>query len=219
MVKQNIQLTVDTIIFSIVNEKLHVVLIQRAQEPFKDARAIPGWFVHNDETLEQAAHRELAEETNVKNAYLEQLFTFSDVDRDPRGRVVTCAYMALMPSKALDLKSWTDAKDVKLFPVDKLPQLAFDHKMMLQYAIQRLRYKLEYTNVSQFLLPSTFTLTDLQKVYQIVFDKPFDTRNFRKKIDKLDIIHETGETIIRGAHRPAMLYKFKDKKVKIIDII
>jgi len=219
MVKQHILLAVDNIIFTIVKDKLHVVLIQRAAEPFINAWAIPGGFVHDEETVDEAAYRELAEETNVKNVYLEQLYTFGELNRDPRGRVVSCAYIALIAHKALDLKSGSDAKEVQIFPVDKLPALAFDHKTILSYAIQRLRYKLEYTNVAQYLLPPTFTLTDLQQVYNVVFNKEFDTRNFRKKIDKLDIIKETGETIIRGAHRPAMLYRFKDKKVKIVDII
>jgi 8-oxo-dGTP diphosphatase len=219
MAKQHILLTVDNIIFTILKEKLQVVLIQRAVEPFKDKRAIPGGFVLDTETLDQAAYRELAEETNVKNVYLEQLYTFSGIKRDPRGRVVSCAYMALANFKTLDLKSGSDAKQVKLCPVDTLPGLAFDHKEIIQYALKRLKYKLEYTNVAQFLLPAEFTLSDLQQVYTVVFDQEFDTRNFRKKIEKLDIIKETGQTIIRGAHRPAMLYKFKERQVKVVEIL
>ncbi len=220
MAKQHILLTVDNIIFTIYKEKLQVVLIQRAVEPFKDKWAIPGWFVLDTETLDQAAYRELAEETNVKNVYLEQLYTFSGIKRDPRGRVVSCAYMALANFKTLDLKSGSDAKQVKLCPVDGLPAaLAFDHKEIIQYALKRLKYKLEYTNVAQFLLPPAFTLSDLQQVYTVVFDQEFDTRNFRKKIEKLDIIKETGDTIIRGAHRPAMLYKFNEKHVRVVEIL
>lgn len=219
MIPQHILIAVDGIVFTIVQQKLHVLLIQRAIEPFKDKRALPGGFVLDSEDLEQAAYRELEEETNVSNAYLEQLYTFSAVDRDPRGRVIATAYMALLPYEQFDIKSGSDAKNVQLFPVDALPELWFDHKEVIGYAIQRLQRKLEYTNVAQYLLPKTFTLTDLQEVYQIVFWKEFDTRNFRKKLDKLDIVEETGEKVIRGAHRPAMLYRFKEHALKIVEIL
>lgn len=219
MIKQDILLTVDNIVFSISRDKLHILLIQRAIEPFKDDWAIPGWFVRDNETLDQAAYRELAEETNVTNAYLEQLYTFSDIDRDPRWRVVSCAYMALLREDRLCIKSWSDAKEAKLFPVDGLPKLAFDHKKILDYALQRLKYKLESTNISQYLLPPTFTLTELQKVYEIVLGTSIDVRNFRKKIDKLCIVKETGEKVIRWAHRPAMLYEFVTKKLIEVNIL
>lgn len=209
----------DGIVFTIMQQKLHILLIQRAIEPFKEMRALPWWFVLENETLDQAAYRELEEETHVSNAYLEQLYTFSAVDRDPRGRVISTAYMALLPYQQFDVKSWSDAKNVQLFPVDALPPLAFDHQEVITYALQRLQRKLEYTNVAQYLLPKTFTLTDLQEVYQIVFGKEFDTRNFRKKLDKLDIVEETWERVIRGEHRPAMLYRFKEKNLTIVEIL
>lgn len=218
-IRQNIAIAVDTIVFTIVKEQLCVLLIQRGIEPFAEHRAIPGGFVHDDETLDEAAYRELAEETSVANIYLEQLYTFSDVDRDPRGRIISCTYMALVNVKNLLIASWSDAKNVKLFAVKKMPKLAFDHKKILSYALQRLRYKLEYTNAAQHLLSKTFTLSDLQGVYQIVFDQEFDTRNFRKKIEKLGIVKETGERVVRGAHRPAMLYEFVNKKVEIVQIM
>ncbi len=219
MSKQAILLTVDTIIFSISTNKLHILLIKRAMEPCKDARAIPGGFVENTETLDQAAYRELAEETGVKNAYLEQLYTFSDVDRDPRWRVVSCAYMALVREDRLSIKSGSDAKDAKLFAIDALPELAFDHKKILNHALQRLKYKLESTNIAQYLLPSRFTLTELQNVYEIVLEQSIDVRNFRKKIDKIGIVRETGEKVIRWAHRPAMLYEFVTKKLIEVKIL
>lgn len=219
MIDQHILIAVDGIVFTILKQKLHILLIQRAIEPFKDMRALPGWFVLDTENLDQAAYRELEEETNVSNAYLEQLYTFSSVDRDPRGRVIATAYMALLPYAQFDIKSWTDAKNAQLFPIDALPKLWFDHNEVISYAIKRLQRKLEYTNVAQYLLPKTFTLTDLQEVYQIVFGKEFDTRNFRKKLDKLDIVEETGERVIRGAHRPAMLYQFKNKNLTIVEIL
>lgn len=182
-------------------------------------RAIPGGFVLDDETLEQAAYRELEEETKVKNTYLEQLYTFSDVNRDPRGRVISCAYMALMRHEDINAKAESDAKEVKVFSMDSLPKLAFDHKKILSYALQRLRYKLEYTNVVQYLLPKQFTLSELQQVYEIVLDEELDVRNFRKKIDKLGIVKETGERVVRWAHRPAMLYEFTNKDTIIVDVL
>jgi len=219
MIKQDILLTVDNIVFSICKNKLHILLIKRAIEPFKNARAIPGWFVWDTETLDQAAYRELAEETNVKNAYLEQLYTFSDVDRDPRWRVVSCAYVALVREDRLSIKSGSDAKDAKLFALDALPELAFDHKKILHHALQRLKYKMESTNIAQYLLPPTFTLTELQNVYEIVLGQSIDVRNFRKKIDKIGIVKETGEKVIRWAHRPAMLYAFVTKKIIEVKIL
>jgi len=219
MIKQDILLTVDSIVFTIYKEKLSVLLIQRLIEPFKDMRAIPWGFVLDNETLEQAAYRELEEETKVKNTYLEQLYTFSDVDRDPRGRVISCAYMALMRHEDINAKAESDAKEVKVFSMDKLPKLWFDHKKILDYALQRLRYKLEYTNVVQYLLPKHFTLSELQQVYEIVLNEELDVRNFRKKIDKLGIVKETWERVVRGAHRPAMLYEFTTKKTVIVDVL
>lgn len=217
-IKQSILVTVDNVIFTIMNEKLQMLFIKRLVEPFKDYWAIPWWFVHEDETLETAAYRELEEETNVKNVYLEQLYTFWDPDRDPRWRVVTIAYMAIVARQNITIKAGSDAQEVKFFPVDKLPKLAFDHKEIAQYGIQRIRYKLGYTNAAQYFLPEKFTLSDLQKVYEIVYEKKFDTRNFRKKIDKLELVEETGEMQIWVKHRPAMLYKFKEKELEIAEI-
>jgi 8-oxo-dGTP diphosphatase len=193
MIKQNILITVDNVIFTIINDKLHILLIKRLVDPFKGSRAIPGGFVLDQENLEKAAYRELEEETNVKNVYLEQLYTFSDPKRDPRGRVISVAYMALVARENILVKAGSDAGEAKFFPVEKLPKLAFDHKKILSYAVKRLKRKLEYTNVAQYILPTKFTLSQLQNVYETVFEQKFDVRNFRKKIDKLGIIKDTGE--------------------------
>ncbi len=218
-IKQKILITVDAVVFTIIWEKLEVLLIKRLIEPFKDNRAIPWWFILEDETIETAAYRELEEETNIKNVYLEQLYTFGEPNRDPRWRVITVAYMALVARQNILIKAWSDAKEVKFFPIWKLPKLAFDHKKILTYAYQRLKYKLEYTNAAQFFLSEKFTLSDLQNIYEIVFEQKFDTRNFRKKIDKLWIIKETWQMQIWVKHRPAMLYEFIDKSIKIAEII
>jgi 8-oxo-dGTP diphosphatase len=192
-------------------------LVSRPIEPFKDLWTLPGWFVLESETLEEAAYRKLEEKTSVKNIYLEQLYTFSDVKRDPRWRVISTAYMAIVARENLLVKSWT--WDIKFFPVNALPKLWFDHKNVIEYAIKRLKRKLEYTNLAQYILPEKFTLTQLQNVYKIVMNQEFDVRNFRKKINKLWILEETWEKEIWNKYRPAKLFKFSNKDIEIIDII
>jgi 8-oxo-dGTP diphosphatase len=192
-------------------------LVSRPIEPFKDLWTLPGWFVLESETLEEAAYRKLEEKTSVKNIYLEQLYTFSDVKRDPRWRVISTAYMAIVARENLLVKSWT--WDIKFFPVNALPKLWFDHKNVIEYAIKRLKRKLEYTNLAQYILPEKFTLTQLQNVYKIVMNQDFDVRNFRKKINKLWILQETWEKEIWNKYRPAKLFKFSNKDIEIIDII
>ncbi|MFH1637093.1 MAG: NUDIX domain-containing protein [Candidatus Woesearchaeota archaeon] len=208
--------TVDVIIFTIMEDDLKVLLVKRKITPFRGKWAIPGGFVRTDESLEAAAKRELLEETNVKNIYLEQLYTFGSPKRDPRGRVITVAYFALVNPKDLDIRASTDASDVKWFSVYKLPELAFDHEQMLEYSLQRLRYKLEYSTVCFQLLPKCFTLTDLQKAYETIFNRELDKRNFRKKILSLGLINETGKITKGMAHRPAKLYSF-DRKHMLLD--
>lgn len=219
MIKQKILVTVDNVIFTLIQDQLHVLLIKRDIDPFKNQRSIPWWFVLDNEDCDTAAYRELEEKTNVKNVYLEQLYTFSDPRRDPRWRVITVAYMALVARENIFIKAWSYTSEVKFFPIASLPKMGFDHKKVIEYAIQRLKWKMEYTNLSQFILPAKFTLSELQKVYEIILNKKFDVRNFRKKIDSLHIIKETWEKEIWVQYRPAKLYKFVDKKVKIIEII
>ena len=217
MIKQNILVAVDDVIFTIINNKLQVLLIKRLLEPFKDYWAIPWWFVLEDETLEEAAYRELKEETNISDVYLEQLYTFGWPDRDPRWYVVAVSYLALTPREKVSLKAWSDAKEAKFFPVNKLPKLAFDHKDIVKLALERLKGKLTYSNIAKFLLPEKFTLTQLQKVYEIILERKLDTRNFRKKIEKLWIIEPTWEKEVWVSHRPALLYKFKSNKLIYLD--
>ncbi len=211
--------TVDVIVFSIQDDDLKVLLIKRKNWPFGGMWALPGGFVKFDESLEDAAPRELFEETSVKDIYLEQLYTFGNPKRDPRTRVITVAYFALINAQKVKVKAATDAEDARWFSVKKVPQLAFDHGTILEYALLRLRWKLEYTTVAYSLLPEKFTLTDLQRIYEVVFDKPFDKRNFRKKILSLEILKDTGESTEDVAHRPAQLYSFKKRKMEIIEIL
>ena len=203
--------TVDITIFTVRNDQLQVLLIKRALEPFQGEWALPGGFVEMDESLEQAAERELREETGVSGVYLEQLFSFGEPKRDPRERVITIAYYALMPSDTVELKAASDAEGVGWFGVDKLPELAFDHHDILDMALERLKAKLEYSTIALQLMPASFTLTELQHVYELIAREAIDKRNFRKRILAFDVIELTGEEKREGPHRPAKLYRVIDR--------
>ena len=210
--------TVDIVIFTIHNKKLKVLLVKRGLEPFKGMWAIPGGFVKMDESLEEAAKRELMEETGAKDIYLEQLYTFGDIHRDPRDRVITVAYMALTNSDKIKLTADTDVSDVKWFSIEEIPKLAFDHQKILDYALKRLRWKFEYTSVAFSLLPEKFTMSDIQGIYEIAFNKKFDKRNFNKKIRSLNIL--TKEATKKDvSYRPPKLYSLKKNIPIVIEII
>ncbi len=210
--------TVDIIIFTVMDKDLNVLLIKRAIDPFKGRWAIPGGFIKFNESLEEAAKRELFEETGVKDIYLEQLYTFGDPKRDPRTRVVTVSYFALINQNDAIIKASSDATEVKWFSIYNLPELAFDHKKIIEYALKRLRWKLEYTTVAFKLLTEKFTLTRLQDVYEIIFNRKLDKRNFRKKILELGLVKETKEIQKEVSHRPAKLYSF-NKNIGIGEIV
>lgn len=218
-IKQRIIVSVDNVIFTIINNKLQVLLVSRPIDPFKGLRSLPWGFVWDNETLEETAYKKLEEKTSVKNIYLEQLYTFSDIKRDPRWRIISTAYMSLISKENLALKSDKKQRESKFFPVFSLPKLWFDHKEIIEYATKRLEWKLEYTNIAQYILPEKFTFTQLQNVYEIVLNKKFDVRNFRKKINSLWIIKETGEKEVWNQYRPARLFKFINKKIEIVNII
>lgn len=205
--------TVDVVLFTIRAEGLCVLLIKRGQPPFPGIWALPGGFVRSGESVDEAALRELQEETAVHSIYLEQLYTFGDPGRDPRGRVITVAYYALVSSDKFQIHAKTDAVGVKWFPVKRLPALAFDHRKIVGYALERLRNKVNYTTVCFQLLAKQFTLTELQRVYEIILDQPMDKRNFRKKMLQLGILKDTGEMRREGRQRPAKLYTFTDTRV------
>ena len=203
--------TVDLVIFTIAADDLQVLLIRRAQEPFKGKWALPGGFVEMEEALETAAARELEEEVGVSDVYLEQLYTFGEPKRDPRGRVISVAYFALVDASHQTIRAADDAADAQWHSVFSPPKLAFDHRKILDYAVWRLRNKIEWTTVGYELLPKKFTLSELQRVYEIILQKPVDKRNFRKRILAQGEIRELNETRTDGAHRPARLYAFKAK--------
>ncbi|HQR35851.1 MAG TPA: NUDIX domain-containing protein [Blastocatellia bacterium] len=203
--------TVDLVIFTIADNDLKVLLIRRGGEPFKACWALPGGFVEIGESLEKAAARELKEEAGVTSVYLEQLYTFGDPKRDPRGRVISVSYFALVDAGRQRIRAASDATEAEWHSVFNSPKLAFDHKKILDYAVWRLRNKIEWTTVGYELLPKKFTLSELQRVYEIILQKPVDKRNFRKKILAQGQIRELNETRSDGAHRPAKLYSFREK--------
>jgi 8-oxo-dGTP diphosphatase len=206
-------LTVDIVAFSIQNKKLSVLLIKRAKEPYLGMWALPGGFVSIDEDIEAAAERELAEETGLRGAYLEQLYTYGNPDRDPRGRVVSVAHFALIPSnEPIHPNGESEAAKASWYALDQLPQLAFDHAEIIAYALRRLRYKLEYTAVGFQLLPETFTLTQLQHTYEIILGEALDKRNFRRRILDAGVIEATPHKRSDGG-RPARLYRYRDDAV------
>jgi 8-oxo-dGTP diphosphatase len=205
-------LTVDSVVFGLdESNKLRVLLIQRAYDPFAGFWALPGGFVKKDENLELAARRELEEETGVKDIYIEQLYTFGNFDRDPRGRVVSVAYYALINLKNHPVKASTDAKNAAWFKLDEIPELAFDHQEILEKASERIRAKVLYKPIGFELLPEKFTLSDLQKLYESILGQQLNRRNFRSKMLKMELLEEV-ERQTNVSHRPAQLYKFNKKK-------
>jgi len=210
------EVTVDTVIFTIRKNTLEVLLVQRGHEPFKDKWAIPGGFVRLSENLDEAAKRVLYEKTNVKNVYLEQLYTFGDPGRYPSARVITVSYVALIRSDDIELaaEEGLNIQQINWHPVYSLPALAFDHKDILNYAIKRLRARLEYTPIAFQLLPKKFTLTELQRTYESILDTDLDKRNFRKKMISLGILKEYNEFTKESSKRPARLYGFNEDSIE-----
>jgi len=202
-----LRVTVDIVIFTIRDRMLQVLLVKRGVPPFEGRYAIPGGFLRGDESLEDAALRELHEETNVRNVFLEQLCSFGDPKRDPRGRVITIAYFALISSDKARLAAGADAAEAAWFSVNELPTLAFDHERIVAYALGRLKNKLEYTTVGFQLLPEKFTLGELQVVYEAILGRRLDKRNFRRKIALLEILKPLREWQ-RTGRKPAQLFRF-----------
>jgi len=201
-------LTVDAVVFGLDETELKVLLIRRSQEPFQGQWAIPGGFMDLDESADVAVQRKLQEETGIKDLFLEQLYTFSSVDRDPRERVVSIAYFALVRPDKLQLASHSEAGDISWFSLSELPALAFDHGHILEVASERLRNKIRYQPVGFELLPECFTMSEIWKLYENALQRPIDKRNFMRKIKKLGILRELDGKRRLGAHRPAALYAF-----------
>lgn len=207
-------LTVDCVVFGLDEEDLKVLLIQRDLEPFAGGWALPGGFVHVDETLEDAARRELQEEAGLSDVFLEQLYTFGELDRDPRERVVTVAYYALVNIRDHRVQAATDARSAAWFPVHDPPTLAFDHQRIIGTAHQRLKGKIRYQPIGFELLPGKFTLSQLQHLYETILERSLDKRNFRRKVLAMDFLEETDEIQQDVAHRAARLYRFNEAKYR-----
>lgn len=201
--------TADVVIFTVVERDLKVLLVERAGEPFKGRWALPGGFIRLDESLRRSAWRELREETGVTAGFLEQIGAFGHPDRDPRERVISVAYFALMPADRMQIRPASDANDARLYSVSAMPELAFDHARILAYALDRLRRKANEPAALLQLMPAEFTLTELQQVFELVLGKPLDKRNFRKQRWLSSLAEATGETRREGPHRPARLYRVR----------
>ena len=211
----------DVAAFAFLEGAMQVLLVRRRYEPYESYWALPGGGLHPDETLEQAAERELREETGVTDTYMEQLATFSQVDRDPRGRVISCCYLALVDGGRVRLRPGSDAREAAWRPLEALLRetdegtvLAFDHDRILAYARQRLAYKLEYQNVAWSLLPETFTLSELRRVYEAGIGRAFEPNNFRRIALGWGVLAESGERPTGG--RPAATYRFADTRPLIL---
>lgn len=209
--------TTDVVLFSIRQARLELPLVRRTGQPFAGMWGLPGGFVGIDEDLESCALRELEHETGITGVYLEQLHTSGRPDRDPRERAISVAYCALTPAHRLQIKTMNGEKEVGWFALERLPPMAFDHAEIVNMAHQRLVAKLDYSTIAFQFMPETFTLGELQTVYEIILREPLDKRNFRKRVLALDRIAATGELRRNGNHRPARLYRLKfPDKVEII---
>lgn len=210
-------LTTNIVVFSLRHEQLKLLLVRRRNPPFQGCWALPGGVVGDNEDIEANAMRKLEEGTGVSGVYLEQLCTFGDPGRDPRERVVSVAYYALVPSKRLRLRSDAHAEDVGWFALGELPELAFDHAEMVEVAHHRLAAKLEYSTIAFQFMPERFTLSDLQSVYEMILNRELDKRNFRKRMLAMEQIRQTNEVRRNGSHRPARLYSVNNPhEVQII---
>lgn len=212
MSKQSIKLSVDAVVFGYEEGVISVLLIKRKYAPFKGKWAIPGGFVLNNESLEEAVERELHEETGIKINYLEQLYTFGNPSRDPRGRIVTIAYFGLVRPNTFKIFASTDAEQVQWFNIKELPALSFDHKKILDTAVKRLQGKITYEPIGFELLDDKFPFSDLEKLYNTLLNREVDRRNFRKKIVGLNILDELDEKVSKGSGRPANLFQFNQKR-------
>lgn len=212
------RVAVDAVLFTIAERTLQTLLVKIKKGPFGGGWAFPGGLVQIGESLDEAARRELYEKTGVQDLYLEQLYTFGDARRDPTAHTVAVAYFALVPHLAYELHSGEKYADVGWFPVQTLPQLAYDHNAIAHYALQRLQAKLGYTNIVYSLLPREFTLAELQEIYQVILAQKLDRRNFRRKILALGLLKPL-QKARHGAHRPATLYTFSRRSPMNVEVL
>ena len=205
--------TTDSVILGFDGSSINILLIERGLEPYKGSWALPGVFLRMDETVEEGAKRELCEETNIKDVYLEQFHVFSGVDRDPRERVQTIAFLAFVRQEKYEVIAGDDAAQAQWFPISELPELAFDHKEIIRVALEKLRWKITYEPLAFRLLNKTFTMTQVQTIYEVVLGQTFDRRNFHKKMTALGYIVPTDKQV-RNNGRPGTLYTFDEEKYR-----
>lgn len=209
---ENPKVAVDTVLLTVAGKALEVLLIKIDQGIYAGKWAVPGGLVQIEENLDEAAKRILFQKTNIGNIHLEQLYAFGEVKRDLRGRSVSIAYFALVPQKsAFKLKTAPYYSQICWHPVNKLPLMAFDHQEIVDFAVLRLRDRIESTNIAYSLLPNEFTFLKLQETYELILGKKIDKRNFRKRILTLGLIKETGKLLKGEPHRPAELFCFTKK--------
>ena len=208
----------DLVIFTLHQKTLCCLLVEVKEGPFARRWAFPGGLVGAGESLEEAARREVKERTGLKSVYLEQLYTFGGPERDPGMRVVSVSYLALVPHRKVKLAASERYGNIRWFPINRVPSLAYDHKQVARLAVERLRAKLQYTNVVFSLLPAEFTLGELQEVYETILRRPLDRRNFRKKIISLGLLKPLRK-VRQGPHRPASLYAFKRRRPMVVEML
>lgn len=216
---QNIKVAVDAAMFTIKDNELCLLLIQMKKTPFTKMWAIPGGLIKGNETTLESAARILKTQTGLSNVFLEQLKTFDDPSRDPSVRVVSVAYWALVPNHHVALSTTDKYLDVRWWSVGKIPKLAYDHEEIVKEALCRLKSKIQYTNIVWSLLPLEFTLTQLQRVYEIIMGEILDKRNFRKRIKDLKLIRPAGKKVSGAPHRPAELFRFRQRRLEYVEIV
>lgn len=203
----------DTVLLALDDNKLKVLLVKMNKAPFEGMWAVPGGLVRGDESVDDSAQRVLREKTGIKKAYIEQLFTFGKLDRDPFGRVVSIAYLGLIPEINVEIKTSTEHGEIKWFDVTYLPKLAYDHLEVIQTALKRLRSKFEYTNIIFQLLPKEFTMKEMQTAYELIREEKIDKRNFQKKVFALNLVRKLDKKTLGLAHRPATIFVAQDEGV------
>jgi ADP-ribose pyrophosphatase YjhB (NUDIX family) len=218
IVKGVMGVAIDVAVFTVQEARLQLLLLRMKRAPFEGKWALPGGRIGMEERVEDAAARELTEKTGLGDVYLEQLYTFSDPARDPGGRCISVAHLALIPPTA-QLRTTDKYSGIGWFPVDRLPPLAFDHRVMAAAALKRLRAKLEYTNVAYSLLSPEFTLGELQRLYEVILGKRLDARNFQRRIQEIGLVEATGRMRTGQAHRPARLFRFCVRKPMEIAVL
>ncbi len=209
---------VDVAVFTVQAGQLDLLLLRMKRAPFEGKWALPGGRIGMEETVEQAAVRELQEKTGLSDVFLEQLSTFSAPERDPGGRCISVAHLALIPATA-QLRTTDKYSGIGWFAAERLPPLAFDHRTICAAALRRLRAKLEFTNVAYSLLPPEFTLGELQRLYEVILSRPLDPRNFQRRIQSIGLVEETGRMRTGEAHRPARLFRFCVRKPMEIAVL